>query len=640
MGLYDFFKNILFGRRTHAALCLAALLLLYPACTLEQLFPEKVADGAARLSIANLGALLKFLSTDTECGFQNSEVLKSVKIVPDKNAASHGKATYELKKNCTIDFDARCNGPCLVKDCGVTTSLSGRVTIGHATQVRIGQITEPENPATHTAASGQYAVIPTGNDAIEIAIKNIHFDKFAVTSSTRKEHMVMLSGSASMNVSVHLAESRSSDGLCIVPVPNITINRIALNNIEARMPGASGQFSVPLHGVLKAQYGKYRTLENVLKGKISVWGEQIAVPSDKKGLDPGYSQEQFNKELECIKDIKLPLSYKCDFDRFFALTVTRLLFFNLGTLVRESSAEVLTPKKDRCAFSAIDTNIGPTELKQLIKHIKWEHRENKIGRTEEGITTFSLKSPCPLGTKKRGQIHGVYCPVGEAKKVSETYIEGLATIEKGSMTTEGRTRNVFGPYAYAEPNAPENVTIHLDKVRVDSFSSYFKDSDESSERAKLVLTSGVLGAVVKPVLAGDKEHPNVFIRPTPVVLFENVNVKKLKGALYIHKPSDIEPSRNAYIILPLEIDVSHLSAQNGFYKGRGNWLEGSITINGKSMELHREKLDPDYDQHLFDESYACWKRDFLPSGVKNPAPISDIIGFQEGWQSKAIHNGG
>jgi len=606
-------------RKAFCASLLASMLFLWPSCTLEQLFPDKVADGAARLSIANMGALLQYISKDTKCGFKNPDVVDAVDIKRSAKDSKRFIATYELK-NCTIDFDARCNGPCVIRDCNdVGTSLTGKVTIGFAKQIRHGH---------RTADKGANAVIPVGDNAVRIIMGDIRFDNFGVKSSSRNEHMMMVSGTAELETSVHLAESKGSDGLCSVVTPNLTIHRIALENVHARMPGVSGHFTVPLDATLRAQVGKYKTSENMLGGKVRVWGEQVVVPADKKGLDPGYSAEQFEKELACIKDIRLPLSYNCDFDRFFAMTVARLLVLDFSTIAQESSAEDMTPKDKRCAFSFSEIK-DPSDVARILNQIKIEKQENVNGDYRE--TTFALRKHCRLGISADPKLYDTYCPVGPAQTVSETYMEGFADIKKGRMKVKGETVWVGGlVFPHAEPRAPEDVSIQLSNVQLHSFSSYFKDAKEKAPRAKLVLRKGTLSGNIKPILTGKKANPQVFKEPTPVVLFENIKVKKPIEARLYFRPDESEDvgAPTGFIELRLEINASDLSAQNGFYNGDGNWLSGFITINGQRHNMKKEKLNPDYDQKLFDEAYQCRE------DAKYKKPISEIVPADGQWKNK------
>ena len=91
-------------------------------CQLEQMFPGKVADGVARLTVRNAGNIVKLITADTACGFE-SDLVKASRV---SSRVKVGTVT-ETVTNCTLTFPEEIS---LGKDCnGVDTRVRGTVTV-------------------------------------------------------------------------------------------------------------------------------------------------------------------------------------------------------------------------------------------------------------------------------------------------------------------------------------------------------------------------------------------------------------------------------------------------------------------------------------------------------------------------------
>jgi hypothetical protein len=51
--------------------------------------------------------------------------------------------------------------------------------------------------------------------------------------------------------------------------------------------------------------------------------------------------------------------------------------------------------------------------------------------------------------------------------------------------------------------------------------------------------------------------------------------------------------------------TANIQALNGSFGGQSNTLSGQVTIDGNSASFRNLPLDPNFNQTVFDQSYAC-----------------------------------
>ena len=111
---------------------------------------------------------------------------------------------------------------------------------------------------------------------------------------------------------------------------------------------------------------------------------------------------------------------------------------------------------------------------------------------------------------------------------------------------------------------------------------------------RLIIHSGTLSAVVKPVLGERLSALGTFDVPTPVSSISEVKLTNAKVTL--------ESGAKRF---NFTIPTANLKAFNGSFKGSTNFLEGSIQLDDAMVTLPSMPLNPDFSQAALDSSYAC-----------------------------------
>ena len=105
-------------------LSIFALSATISGCQLEKLFPEKVADGVARLTIRNAGNIVSLITDNAACGFASEAAKASRQTIGEMGKEG---SVVETVSNCVLSFPQE---TVLSTDChGVQTRVRGTVTV-------------------------------------------------------------------------------------------------------------------------------------------------------------------------------------------------------------------------------------------------------------------------------------------------------------------------------------------------------------------------------------------------------------------------------------------------------------------------------------------------------------------------------
>src|SRR5262249_45546956 len=161
----------------------------------------KLAQGAARLTIRNVGSMVQLINDDTRCGFSSAGVMANPTIAG--TSGQDGSATWKID-DCELDFSNPAMPSVTTDGNQVSTTVRGKVRIS-ATRTVHGTLTgDPGSP-----------VVPGGPDGVEIVITKAEFDHFSVAVSNSDKALTMISGSISAKAKPRLAVSAEL-GVCKV----------------------------------------------------------------------------------------------------------------------------------------------------------------------------------------------------------------------------------------------------------------------------------------------------------------------------------------------------------------------------------------------------------------------------------------
>jgi hypothetical protein len=550
-----------------------AVTLFLSACPIEQLFPGKVADGIARLTVANLGLMILGIKQqghpDSNCDLLSKKTSANFKRL--YKSKERGQVVWGFN-DCIFDFGKSTN--ILDDNQKIMGTLSGKVTLsGH--KIIEGYFTN----------SNIFPVIPEGENSFQFDFSHVHFENFQAQIPEMSKNLTILRGTLSFSLAIHLARSKSLH-LCNIPLQNLTFKNIVYDNNQeniVRLPGFLGDYEVDIHASdLEAQQNTYQNHTNFLQGHIAIWGNNSKqVPSDNLGLNPSFKENAFEEDIQSIPDLDKPASYDCPVDRFLAIQASRLIIQNIGNIALELGQ---------------DNKCGP------LRDSYWEQYKSTHTHSDS-----ELKIPfknCALHNSKVKKL------VTDCHDV-KTYVGGTASITGNTFITGKIT------YAYQYlplitgimRQDPQSVLFDFQKIILDNYESYDIMASEKLPKFLLRIKKGTLSAQVEPIFTEEKRCE--FSKPTPIAYFYGVSLKEAKTTLVLNL-KDIISSDDLFINFDLDITRTNLFAQNGFYNKKGNWLSGSIVISEKEHHLKGLLLHPFFDQEYFDSSYRCFVEKIIP----------------------------
>lgn len=570
----------------------------------------------------NFGAALQAIAIDTDCGFESEAALASqgkLELEDHEHAYLTGQVTREIEE-CTIELnnealkwvDSRGNGHDIVDCNGLKTFVSGKVTVKNAQQIRHGVLT----------GISYQPVIPQGDLPVNMRFGSVEFENFQAYYAHEPQKnparkMLIKSGEMRADVSVHLAKD-ASIGLCAVQIPNVTIHSLEYKKpAEVRLPGLFSDFDVTLEEVSlnNIQAGIWYKengdeIMNQLNGTVTVWGNRVLVPADNLGLDPEFTPEAFEnsficKELGLDPNLKPPLQFDCEMDRFLAITSARLMAQNIAGITSEISNE------NQKWFSSIrGCGFGA----------KQSYNNSTVTNFDNQAEISIPVSNCDIGTANETEYtDSTSC--GDA-----SYINGYAKVD-GTLVARGLARPTCGintgGYFLPGNDCSKIPRINQDtpfntqmSIRADGFerssngfSFYTIPPGSTRPFAKLAFKTGGLAYQVVPLWAPKPDNQCRFELISPIAKINNVVAQAIETKLTVKLPSDsVSEKDQEDLSFNYKINSSNLDMMNGVYLGEGNYLVGSIEINGTTHTFDEEdeiKLNPSYSQKSFDESYTC-----------------------------------
>ncbi len=525
---------------------LVLCVLTVSSCQLEQLFPGKVADGVARLTVRNAGNIVKLITADTVCGF-SSELVQTTRL-SEGELGKVGKIT-ETVTNCQLTFPDEIS---LGKDCnGVDTRVRGSFTVSAVRTlegVLTGSLDTPALPLSPEPMVMELTVV---------------FDNFWLGNN--ENSLTQKSGQMTFTAKPHVAVSKTL-GLCAVPTMDLTLEKIAYQNAELRALSDGSEFDVDVpSSLLEAQVGAWGDKENALSGKIVVWDSDQSVPNDGLGLDPEYSAQTFIDGYTCgdvTPDLALPVSYECP-----ALTpriaegFAPLALQAFGQFIDEVDLDV------ECGFSS------PSILNNPMV-------EGTLGE-RGGKATWTIEQPCTI--------------VWEEPTLIDEDCLGVQTWAQGTITAKGSkslTGYVTGDPA--QPIVPDSWTpaeVQME-INFDNASIWTTTVDRT-----FTITSGQLSGTIAPRTEMDAEL-GVCALKIPTVTFTDIRMDKMDATI-----------ENEGVSLSAFVSEGLLNAQAGKHGNLENWLVGQLMIDDQEVNLPLQGkepiFNPDYDPATHYDAFSC-----------------------------------
>jgi hypothetical protein len=614
-----------FQRTYKTTFMVLACVILFGGCPIERLMPNLVADGVARLTVANISLLMLGIRqqnpSSPECDFFSVKLSSNATVSGGAN--QKGSITWVFR-NCSFDF-------------GTSTDLySDELIAPAATQTRkvlVGNLSGKVKLSGQKTVYGYLTgdanlpIIPEGKDALRFKFTRVEPNYLKGQLAAQDKYLSMVDGDLSFDFDIHLAADDQYQ-LCQIPLPNTTVSNVRYNASRRRshvnliLPGVFNAFDVQIPSSnFSAQRGVYDSHANSLSGNVMVWQNNQQVPSDNLGLDPTFKSEDYENAVKLTPKLAQPATYQCPADQFIAINTARLLIKNMGVAAQQIAFD------DRCGFSALTVQSTPLEVVGVPPH---------RGKIKFGI---GLKDhdACTLDTAGEALEYARNCLNTTTYVQGQTAFRGVQIIFGEREYYKHFTCSVF-QFCYDSiiPRKPTDVSIDVLQATFVNYSAFDLEEGNTAPRAKLLIKSGEGMAHIQPILAPSKDDVCRFTSSSPIAIFSDVSFNNLKGVLELNlkdKPSDPDQ----IVRLNVEVGDSNLSAQNGVYQGRGNTLSGYIEVNSKSFDLVRSDgsaldLDPSYDQSDFDLGYACRATcNPLFDGKKCFNPIAGVIPFEAGW---------
>lgn len=517
----------------------AAALLSFAGC--PSCAPQTVAEGVARLTVRNVGAMVSLVNSNDSCGFASTAVLSAP--VVEGAIGSEGSITYTVT-DCEIDLgDERL----ISEDCtdGKVTA-SGKVTIS-ATRKVGGILTgNPESP-----------IVPGGPDAVTITITAATFENFLVVNSKSENRLTMIAGSISGVAKPRLAVAESS-GACAIATPNVTFSDIVYGESTVRVQTPDNDFEADVTtSAIAAQNGVNGGEENSVSGTMTVFGSDADVTGDGV-LDADYTAEDFAASYACTEDLASPESFECvDLTPRLADGAARLSVKMLGTIASLLDADT------SCGFSSAAVQTAAT-------------LEGTPGG--EGALTLSATG-CTLSFPEETLLDADCLG-------TQTRVMGSVTVT-GTKVLSGRvTGNAQNPIV---PIVDQPAVITL-SITVSDFMVGSTANDNS-----LTARSGMLMGVVKPVVYVGAET-GVCSVSTP-----NANLEQIEwmGA------DLLVTTVSGSFALPVgssELTAANGNTETGRNSILGNMTIGGTSYNVPS---DAGGLDPEFNQATFNDSWQC-----------------------------------
>ncbi len=514
-------------------------------------FGDRLAQGAAQLTVSAFGTIGSAVDDDTRCGFASPAALSSARLTGQVGGV--GEVTFTLPAACVLSYAHK---TAVRTDChGVARELTGKVSVTGTKTVR-GRLTgDPAAP-----------VIPNARDAGKLVITAV-LEGLTASDSASTSALSVTSGTLSGELGSRLAIDTAT-GACSIKTPVVYFRNLAWAAGVAKLHSDGAEYALQLGGSrLDAQAGAREDHTNWLEGELTLDGTRRTIPvSGMPVLDPAFDAAAHLASYTCMPGLKVPQSdADCSFEEVLARNVARLVVQTAGAVAS------MINKDGSCGFDATLNKLAPVEV---------------VGSAGEmGSMTWAVNA-CALK------------PSGNA--VIDTGCTGGKRLASGRADVTG-TRKVVGEretqlllVASIIPRTRDAVTLDLTGVELENFAAWSLAPGATAPAGKLTIHSGTLVTFMKPIIGELASSPGRFEIPTPVARFDRVTLMGARATL--------ESGAKRFL---LDLPEVALTAQAGSFKGRSNVVSGAVKLGTSTVTVAEMPLDPSFMQAAFDSSYAC-----------------------------------
>lgn len=512
----------------------------------------KLAEGAAKLTVNNVGNLIEAMVANASCGFASPGVIDTAQVVGEIGKEG-GEVVYRIDAPCSMDLPVK---TAVGRDClGKTTFAEGKASVTGTMILRGRRSGDPAQP-----------IIPTSRDPVELNF-NIAFDRWQV-SSDASDKSLEVTGSLSGRMKPRMAIDDVT-GACSLGTPVVTFEQLAYKTGTTGIVRSGGNaLAVAIDGsLLNAQNGNKDGRENVLEGSLTVDGDVYQIPlSGAPVLDPDYNVADFAAGFACKPNLTVPTSEEqCNFHQVIGDGAARLIIQTVGTLASMVNGDATCGFEDK-----LGVLLWPSET---------------IGDAGEmGSMTWDVEA-CTVGSEPLAR-QSEDC-IGGA-----TFQQGHADID-ATRTVDGERTTELLFIAAIEPRDSSSVHIWLNEARLSEFVVYSLAAGESAPVGKLTIHDGTLSGLVEPATGARADASNTFDIATPIARISNVHLRNASVTL--------EAQGKVFEIF---IADTQLDALNGSIGGESNLIAGTIMIDGDSVGVGGG-LNPTFNQQTFESSYLC-----------------------------------
>lgn len=515
----------------------------------------KLAEGAAKLTVNNVGNMVSYLVADTQCGFASQGVINAAQVTGEVGKDG-GEVVYRIDEPCVIDLPVKTS---LSRDClGKTVYGEGKASVTGTMRVRGRRSGDPRQP-----------IIPTSRDPAEINF-NVTFDKWRVSDDV-SDKSLEVTGAMSGRMQPRMALDTLT-GACSIATPVVTFSDLTYQPGATAIVRADGNaLAIKIDGgQLDAQNGAKDGHENRLEGFIVVDGETFNIPLGGPGadaaLDPEYDPANFAAAFMCKPNMVVPADdEQCNFNQVIADGAARLIIQTVGTVAS------LVNSNDSCGFEdTFGVLISPTDVQGEegeMGSITWD-----VEACENGSDELSVVAEDCLG--------------------GATFMQGNASID-ATRTVEGERTTMLFLIDAIEPRDNSSVHIWVNEARLTDFVVYPLAAGQSEPIGKLTIHEGTLSGLVEPATGARADDPNTFDVATPVARISDVHLRNAVATLEAQGK-----------VFKINITDTNLSAINGRIDGVANQISGHIIVDGDQRTIGGA-LNPTYNQQTFEESYLC-----------------------------------
>ncbi|MCA9508819.1 MAG: hypothetical protein KC505_10405 [Myxococcales bacterium] len=401
-----------------------------------------------------------------------------------------------------------------------------------------------------------------------------------------------------------LREDAATKSMCAIPT-SISKARVNLDKMTSSIKKGTNDMHFHVHGAYDLINGKIGDQENQQSGMLNVNDMEIPLKTSSQNfalVDENYVRSTFLDSIfSCDDSIALVENDKeCALEDGMAENVARLLVMNAGALLKVATSSSIPGSL--ASFNAVRTRQLEDNEKRLIMKASHQSEINvgeKIEAYTDGLNVrYQIKG---FVDKLEGTMTRIGVPLNERQgwldrinPLNNRFVDAL----RAKMN---KSQEIF-----VRPVSPRSTSIDV-KAHLKNFTIESQRPNKNKAEYHLVIEDGFYYVSAQPIMGVDARtasEANIsYSISTPVVEFKNIKIFDASARVEGHGMS-----------IPLKINEAQLCAFNGRFSQEGNYVEGRIQFSVgsdtkeyselKELEIKRVKLDPDFSQQQFDQSYA------------------------------------